>query len=129
MKFEQRGDAEHLIRRPYSSSTRKSFGCRTPETEAKLEAFLAGKSRVEEQIKSLQGQLEDRSAVLRARGLGRVPELTARVIRKLDDLGWLGTSLIVLGNNSLFAYEAKAAVRIESGPLATGDVDVLSDAR
>ncbi len=129
MKFEQRGDAEYLIRRPYSSSTRKSFGRRSPETEAKLEAFLAGKSRVEEQIKSLRGQLEDRSVVLRARGLGRVPQLTARVIRKLDDLGWLGTSLIVLGTNALFAYEAKAAVRIESGPLATGDVDVLLDAR
>ena len=129
MKFEQRGDAEYLIRRPYSSSTRKSFGRRSPETEAKLEAFLAGKSRVEEQIKSLRGQLEDRSVVLRARGLGRVPQLTARVIRKLDDLGWLGTSLIVLETNALFAYEAKAAVRIESGPLATGDVDVLFDAR
>ena len=129
MKFEQRGDAEYLIRRPYSSSTRKSFGRRSPETEAKLEAFLAGKSRVEEQIKSLRGQLEDRSAVLRARGLGRVPQLTARVIRKLDDLGWLGTSLIVLGTNALFAYEAKAAVRIESGSLATRDVDVLLDAR
>ena len=129
MKFEQRGDAEYLIRRPYSSSTRKSFGRRSPETEAKLEAFLAGKSRVEGQIRTLRGQLEDRSAVLRARRLGRVPQLTARVIRKLDDLGWLGTSLIVLGTNALFAYEAKAAVRIESRPLATGDVDVLVDAR
>ncbi|MYH56700.1 MAG: hypothetical protein F4145_01495 [Boseongicola sp. SB0675_bin_26] len=129
MKFERRGDAEYLIRRPYSSSTRRSLGRRSPETEAKLEAFLAGKARVEEQIRSLRGQLEDRSAVLRARGLGRVPHLTARVIRKLDDLGWLGTSLIVLGTNALFAYEAKAAVRIESGLLATGDVDVLFDAR
>ena len=129
MKFEQRGDAEYLIRRPYSSSTRKSFGRRSPETEAKLEAFLAGKSRVEGQIRSLRGQLEDQFAVLRARGLDRVPQLTARVIRKLDDLGWLGTFLIVLGTNALFAYEAKAAVRIESGPLATGDVDVLLDAR
>jgi hypothetical protein len=129
MKFEPRGDAEYLIRRPYASSTRKSFGRRSPETEAKLEAFLAGKARVEEQITSLRGQLEDRAPILRARGLGRVPLLTARVIRKLDDLGWLGTSLIVLGTNALFAYEAKAAVRIESGMLATGDVDVLFDAR
>ncbi len=129
MKFEQRGDAEYLIRRPYSSSTRKSFGRRSPETEAKLDAFLARKSRVEEQIKSLREQLEDRSPVLRARGLGRVPHLTARVIRRLDELGWLGTSLIVLGTNALFAYEAKAAVRIEPGLLATGDVDILFDAR
>lgn len=129
MKFERRGDAEYLIRRPYSSSTRKSFGRRSPETEAKLDAFLTGKARVEEKINSLRAQLEERAPVLRARGLGRVPLLTARVIRKLDDLGWLGTSLTVLGTNALFAYEAKAAVRIEPGLLATGDVDILFDAR
>lgn len=49
-------------------------------------------------------------------------------VAKLDDLGWLGTSLILLGTNALFAYEAKAAVRIESGLLVTGVVDVLFDA-
>jgi len=36
MKFEGRGDVEYLIRRPYSSTSRKSFGRRGPETEAKL---------------------------------------------------------------------------------------------
>lgn len=129
MKFEARGDAEYLIRRPYASSTRKSYGRRSPEAEATLAKFLDGKERVEEQIASLRKQLEDRSPILRARGLGRVPLLTARVIRKLDDLGWLGKSLIVLGTNALYAYEAKAALRIETGMLATGDVDMLFDAR
>lgn len=129
MKFEQRGDAEYLIRRPYASSTRKSFGRRNSETEAKLNAFLAGQAQVDEQIKSLRKQLQDRAPILKARGLGRVPRLTARVIRKLDDLGWLGTSLIVLGTNAIFAYEAKAAVRVQPGLLATGDVDMLFDAR
>ena len=57
------------------------------------------------------------------------PRQTARVVRKLDDLGWLGTSLTVIGTNALYAYEARAAVRIESGMLATDDVDVLYDAR
>lgn len=129
MSFESRGDAEYLIRRPYGSSTRKSLGRRTPETEEKLAGFAAGKERLEQQISGLRAQLEARAPVLRARGLGRVPLVTARVIRKLDDVGWLGTSLIVLGTNALYAYEAKAAVRIETGALATGDVDVLYDAR
>lgn len=129
MKFEARGDAEYLIRRPYGSSTRKSYGRRSVETEQTLEKFLAGKARVEQQISSLRKQLEDRAPILRARGLGRVPLLAARVIRKLDDLGWLGTSLIILGTNALYAYEASAAVRVETGLLATGDVDVLYDGR
>lgn len=129
MKFEARGEVEYLIRRPHGSSTRKSYGRRSPETEQTLEHFVAGKARVEERVAGLRKQLEDRAPVLRARGLGRVPLLTARVIRKLDDLSWLGTSLIVLGTNALYAYEAQAAVRIDASMVATGDVDILFDAR
>ena len=129
MKFERRGDAEYLIRRPYGSSTRKSYGRRTPETEETLRKFLIGKAEVQDRVAALRQQLNDRARVLRARDLGRVPLLTARIMRKLDDLNWLGTSLTVLGTNALYAYEAKAGVRIEAGLLATGDVDVLYDAR
>ena len=129
MKFEVRGNAEYLIRRPYSSSTRKSYGRRSAETEETLKKFLAGKGKVEEQIRSLRRQLERRGPILKARGLGRVPLLTARIIRKLDSVGWLGKSLIVLGTTALYAYESRAAVRIETGFLATSDVDVLHDSR
>ena len=129
MKFESRGDAEYLILRPYGSTTRKSCGRRSAETEKILENFLAGKARVDERIVGLRQQLEDRAPILRARGLGRVPLIAARIIRKLDKLGWLGTSLIVVGTNALYAYESQAAVRIKTGLLATGDVDVLYDAR
>ena len=129
MCFEARGEVEYLIRRPYGSTTRKSYGRRSPETEQTLETFLVGKARVKEQVSGLRRQLEKRAPILRARGLGRVPLITARVVRKLDELGWLGKSLIVLGTNALFAYEAHAAVRIETGLLATSDVDVLFDAR
>ena len=129
MKFEVRGNAEYLIRRPYGSSTRKSHGRRSPETEETLERFLAGKGKVDECIRSLRRQLERRAPILKARGLGRVPVLTARIIRRLDSLGWLGKSLIVLGTNALYAYEARAAVRIGSGQLATSNVDMLHDAR
>ena len=129
MKFERRGDAEYLIRRPYGSSTRKSYGRRTPETEETLRKFLVGKAEVQDRVAALRQQLNDRARVLRARDLGRVPLLTARIMRKLDDLNWLGTSLTVLGATALYAYEAKAGVRIEAGLLATSDVDVLYDAR
>ncbi len=129
MKFERRGPAEYLIRRPYGTSTRKSCGRRTPETEEMLEKFLDGKAQTQDRLSALRQQISDRARILRARGLGRVPSLTARIMRKLDDLNWLGTSLTILGTNALFAYEAMAGVRIETGLLATGDVDVLYDVR
>lgn len=129
MKFERRGNTEYLIRRPHGSSTRNSCGRRTPETEETLQKFLVGKAEVQDRLAALRQQLNDRARILRARGLGRVPLLTARIMRKLDDLNWLGTSLTVLGTNALFAYEASAGVRIEAGLLATSDVDVLNDVR
>jgi hypothetical protein len=92
-------------------------------------AFPSGAARVQDQISGLRQPLSDRAPILRARGLGRVPLLAARVLRKLDEIGWLGTNLFVVGTNALFAYEAAAALPIESTMLATGDVDVLYDAR
>ncbi len=129
MKFERRGEYEYLIRRPYGRTTRNSLGRRGPETEQILRDFVAGKAQSEEQVLSLRRQLEERAPILRARGLGRVPLIAARILRKLDDLGWLGTSLIVLGTNALFAYESRAAVRVEPGLLAAGGVNVLHDVR
>jgi len=129
MKFEARGDVEYLIRRPYGSASKKSCGRRRPETERILENFLAGKKRVRDRISSLRRQLAHMAPILRYRGLGRVPLIAARILRRVDELGWLGTSLTVIGTNALYAYEAKAAVRIEAGLLATGDIDVLYDAR
>ncbi|ABA81598.1 hypothetical protein GQF56_21365 [Rhodobacter sphaeroides] len=129
MKFEARGDADYLIRRPFRGTGRRSCGRRSPETENMLRKFEEGKAAAEERVQSLRKLLEEQAPVLRARGLGRVPLLTARVIRKFEDLGWLGRTLLVLGTNALYAYEAAAAVRIEAGMLATGDVDVLYDAR
>lgn len=127
--FEKRGTVEYLIYRPRGSSTRRSRGRRTTETEKILADFKIGKERADSVVKGLQRELEARAPLLRARGLGRVPLLAARILRKLDKIGWLGTSLTVIGTHALYAYEAKAAVRIESGMLATEDVDVLYDAR
>src|SRR5262249_1395194 len=41
----------------------------------------------------------------------------------------LGKHLTVVGTNALYAYEAAAGVQIESGLLASGDIDLLYDTR
>jgi hypothetical protein len=45
------------------------------------------------------------------------------------ELAGLGAYFTVVGTHALYAHEAAASVRIESGPLATQDVDLLWDAR
>ena len=62
-------------------------------------------------------------------GLGRIPKLTARILRRLGDAGLLGTHLHVIGTNALFAYEARTGAFFSTDLLATGDADLLMDAR
>ena len=135
MKFERRGNAEYLIRRPYGSSTKKSLGRRSADTENTLSRFLDGQAQARERVERLRREIGTLAPILRIRGVGRVPLLTARVIRKLDDLGWMGPpgraggALTVIGTNALYAYEAQAGLRIETALLATGDLDLLHDSR
>jgi hypothetical protein len=41
----------------------------------------------------------------------------------------LGEHLVVVGTNAIFAYEVVAGVQVDSGLIATGDIDLLYDAR
>jgi hypothetical protein len=58
-----------------------------------------------------------------------VPIMAGRILRACDEQGLLGEQLIVVGTNALFAYEVQAGVQIESGLTASGDIDLLYDAR
>jgi hypothetical protein len=62
-------------------------------------------------------------------GLGRVPSIAGRILRACDEKGLLGEQLVVVGTNALFAYEVQAGVQLESGLIASGDIDLLYDAR
>ena len=67
--------------------------------------------------------------VNRALGLGRVPTITAKILRKLLAKKLLGKNLLVAGTNALWAYEAKAGVQFQSELVATNDADLLWDPR
>jgi hypothetical protein len=67
--------------------------------------------------------------VNRALRLGRVPHVVSRIIRRIEEVGLLGNNLVVVGTYALFAYERLAGVHLESGYLATEDVDLLFDTR
>jgi hypothetical protein len=47
----------------------------------------------------------------------------------MDKAGALGDQVCVVGSHALFAYEAHAGIRFESGLLATDDIDLALDAR
>lgn len=126
---EWRGEAgqQYLYRR--RGRVAKSLGPRSAETEAAHQSFLQGKERLAAMIRGLRARLEAMAPVNRALGLNRVPDLVARILRRLDGMGLLGSRVAVVGTNALFAYEAAAGVQFRSALLATRDVDLAVDAR
>lgn len=127
MRYQKRGEKEYLLLKVRNSN--RSLGPRTSETDRRLAAFTAGKTRLEETVASLKAMLEERAPVLVALGLGRVPRIPAAILRRLDGAGLLGERLLTVGTHALFAYEAAAGVHIDQQVVATVDLDVLYDAR
>ena len=127
MAWKRVGDREYLYRRRGRSD--RSLGPRSPETEAIMEAFSLGKARSDDRTRTLRSRLEGMARVNVALGLGRVPRLVARIIRRLDIAGLGAPRTCLVGTNALFAYETAAGGHFEGGMLATGDMDLALDAR
>ena len=107
----------------------RGLGPRSAETEAVEAAFRQGKAAAEDARQARRAALERLARVNVALGLGRVPRIVARIVRRLDAAGLLGDRLAVVGTHALYAYEAAAGVLLQPGLLATGDVDLALDRR
>jgi hypothetical protein len=118
---------EYLYKK--TSGIWKSLGPRSPETETIYGQFHSGRDNAKERLARLAQRLDELAPVNRAMALGRVPLLTARIIRALDKLGLIGTAVDIVGTNALYVYERLAGVHITSGLLSTQDVDLLMDSR
>lgn len=127
MRWVDRGGQQYLLHK--TGRSERSIGARSPDTEHIHARFVAGRADVRARIATLQARLEQMAPVNAALGLGRVPRLVARVLRRLRDQGLSGRHLHVVGTVALFAYEARAGVQLRSDLLATGDTDFLLDAR
>ncbi len=104
------------------------MGRRSPEAERVLAEFLEGKARVQERLAAIQRQLDEQARLNKALRLARVPRVAARILRELDEQNLLG-AFTVLGTQAMYAYEAAGGVQFLLELLASGDVDLLYDAR
>ncbi|MGJ4858043.1 GSU2403 family nucleotidyltransferase fold protein [Labrys sp. La1] len=123
---------ERLMRSYYDSSgarRQKVEGRRSADTQSLKADWEAARASAQETLAVRQAQMERQSAVNRALRLGRVPLLTARIIRALDDAGLIGSGIRIVGTNALYAYEATAGVFLDPGITTTEDIDLLMDAR
>lgn len=127
MRWVDRQGAQYLLRKVGSGET--SLGPLSDETQAAYEAFIDGRKANKEKLESLSRRLDAMALVSRAMGLGRIPTIAARIVRRCDEQGLLGQHLFIVGTNALYGYETLAGVQIASGLVASGDIDLLFDAR
>lgn len=107
----------------------KVIGPRNRETQAARDAFRRRKAELRSRDAGLRARLAEQARLAKALGLGRVPRVTAAVLRVLNRSGLLGRNIIVVGTNALYAYEAAAGVRLDSAVMETADIDILWEAR
>jgi hypothetical protein len=119
---------EYLSRK-YPPNVWEQIGPRSAETEQVKEEYTAQRSAMRSRLSRLAKRLDDMAPLNKAMGLGRVPSIAARVLRKLDERALLGTHVFVAGTHSLYAYEARSGILFSGELTATTDIDFLWDAR
>ena len=123
---------DYLLRSSYSAAgkrTQHSLGLRSEMTEVQKQQFDNGRANARERLDTMRAILARQAAVNRALRLGRVPGISASILRMLDEAGWLDHGIRVAGTHSLYAYEAAAGIFLDAGITTTEDIDLLQDAR
>jgi hypothetical protein len=107
----------------------KSLGPKSQETENIYSQFHSGRDELKAKCKSLADKLRLMAPVNKAMRIGRVPWISAKILRRIEGLDALGNGLMVVGTHALYAYELMGGVHFGQDAVATMDIDLLYDAR
>jgi hypothetical protein len=127
MRWKRRSGTDYLYR--IYHNTERSLGPRSTETERIKRDYVDQRTRLRQRTTRLATRLDQMERLNRALNLGRMPLIAARILRKLDEVGILGTKAFVVGTHSLFAYEARAGILFDGALTTTQDLDLLWDSR
>jgi hypothetical protein len=129
MHWKKAKGKDYLFRTRDRYGNGNSLGPRSPETERILAEFRQKKQAAKERLASLKKRLTEQARFCKAAAIQRVPRVVKRVLSELDRHRLLGKSVMVIGTNALYAYEAAAGVFLDRPVLATEDMDILWDVR
>jgi hypothetical protein len=124
---------ENLLRSATSKYSGKRMqrylGPRSLELEIMKNDFDKAKAEIKEQLKQLDDTMNVQASINRAIRLARMPEISANILRGLDDRGLLGNGIRVVGTNALYAFESACGIFFDQNIMATDDLDLLRDSR
>lgn len=126
MVWQKHKDGYELLAKHNMKTNKREYLGRRDETTEKIAFdFSESKKSAKENLAHLKTKLKRDEKLNKLEGIARSPKELVVLFRKINELG-LDDKLIVIGTNSLYAYEAKAAVAIEEEHLATQDIDILN---
>jgi len=114
-----------LAKENLKTGKREYLGRRNAETEKIRESFRNAKVEIKARLKNLKEKLKRDEKLNKIENITRAPKELIALMQKINELN-LDDKLIVIGTNSLYAYEAKAGIMIEESHLATQDIDILN---
>jgi hypothetical protein len=117
--------AEYLYRTLDGRGTAKSLGPRSTTTEQTLAEFFDKKQLLQTREASLAKKMLERNAVAKALRVGSAPKLLASLCERLVKADLMGSNILIIGTNALYAYEALAGVHLHNDITATSDIDLL----
>ena len=114
-----------LAKENLKTNKREYLGRRDENTEEIINNFRNSKLQIKERLKLLKERLKRDEKLNKLESIARVPKELIALLHKINELD-LDNKLIVIGTNSLYAYEAKVGIMIEESHLATHDIDILN---
>jgi len=129
MHWKKAKGKQYLFRSRGGYGAGKSLGPKSPETEHIYQKFHQNSAAAKARLKNMKRKILEHARYCKAAKINRVPDIVTKILRELDQRKLLGDHIVILGTNALYAYEAAAGVRFDSGLIATMDVDLLWDVR
>jgi len=129
MRWKRTNEREYLFHTRDGRGNGKSMGVRNSETEQIYDSFHKNKRASKERIRHLNDSLKRQSRFCIAAALNRVPAVSSKILRLLDQEGLLKSGVMVIGTHAMYGYEADVGVQFDASSIATEDIDLLFNSR
>ena len=126
MLWQKHKDGYELLAKQHLRSGKREYLGRRSETIEQIRVdFEKAKEKTKHRLSTLKEKMKREEKLNKLEGITRTPKELVAIFSKINELG-LDNKIIVIGTNSLYAYEARCGVVIEQEHLATRDIDLLN---
>jgi len=126
MLWQKYKDGYKLLTKEHIKSHKREYLGRENEETLKIkDDFTKAKLKAKTKLSKFKDKMKREEKLNKLDGVAGVPNELIAIFKRINELG-LDSKIIAIGTNSLYAYEASAAIVIEQEHLATRDIDLLN---